>query len=322
MPLLAWGTKGVRRRGGHDVRQEASAGLGRLGDGSAASPLARLLNDPNPGARAAAAAALRSLGWRPSTPEEQAVFEVALGHTRAAGFAGQAAVTALVNELKNDTSFNRRAAAEALENVDDPRTTQPLLAALRDEDPTVRVSAIHALGKATTAEVWPKLVALFRDREACVRLAAAEVLARRADQALVPEFLRLLTDRNFEVRLSAVKFLSRLREPRIAEALLPLLKDPDGDVRRAVAQALGAIAEPIAVEGLVLALTDEERAVREAADLALRQIDPNWLNLEAAHRTTARLEAALSDTRSWVRSAAAQVLAKLQATAAGVQAAQ
>ena len=58
---------------------------------------------------------------------------------------------ALVTELKHDTSFQRRAAAEALEEVDDPRATQPLLAALKDEDPTVRVSAIHALSKDTSA---------------------------------------------------------------------------------------------------------------------------------------------------------------------------
>jgi HEAT repeat protein len=44
--------------------------------------------------------------------------------------------------------FHRRAAAEALENVDDSRATQPLLAVLKDEDPTVRVSAIHALALA------------------------------------------------------------------------------------------------------------------------------------------------------------------------------
>ena len=40
-----------------------------------------------------------------------------------------------------------------------------LLAALKDEDPTVRVSAIHALGKDPSAEVVPRLLGLFRDPE-------------------------------------------------------------------------------------------------------------------------------------------------------------
>ena len=109
-----------------EVREAAAAVLGRVGDARTFPYLAGLLKDSHPGARRSAAAALRSLGWKPSTSEEVALFEVALGHARAAAFEGQAAVKALVTELKHDTSFHRRAAAEALENVDDPRATQPL----------------------------------------------------------------------------------------------------------------------------------------------------------------------------------------------------
>ena len=192
----------------------------------------------------------------------------------AASFAGQAAVKALVTELKHDTSFKRRAAAEALEDVDDPQATQPLLAALKDEDPTVQGfgdSCPEQRRQRKRSRL--KLLERFRDPEPCVRLAAAEVLAKRIDPALAPEFLRLLADPNFEVRLSAVQFLGRIRDPEIAQALLPLLADSDSDVRQAVAQALGTIGEPAAIEALVLALTDEERAVRQAAELALGRID-------------------------------------------------
>ena len=100
---------------------------------------------------------------------------------------------------------------------------------------------------------------------------------------------------------------------------MPLLSESDSDVRRAVAQALGTIGEPAAIEGLVLALTDEERAVREAAELALNRIDPNWVSSEAAQRAAPQLEASLSDPRGWVRSAAAQILAKLHVPSAGLQ---
>ena len=147
-----------RARGG-------GGGLGRLGDGPAHSRHSRdLLKDSDSrragvrGGGGAAQPGLETLHRRGA-----GVFEVALGHARAAALAGQAAVKALVTELKHDTSFKRRAAAEALEDVDDPRTTQPLLAALKDEDPTVRVSAIHALSKDASAEVMPRVLALFRD---------------------------------------------------------------------------------------------------------------------------------------------------------------
>ena len=277
-----------------------------------------LLRDATPGVRTAAAVALRNLGWKPSTGQEQAEFDIALGHTRAAALAGQFAVQALVSELKHDTSFKRRAAAEALEDVDDPRATQPLLAALKDEDPTVKVSAIHALGKDPSMEVVPRLLGLLRDRASCVRLAAAEVLAKRVDPVPPVEFLALLRDQSFEVRLIAVQFLGRIRDPQIAEALLPLLADSDSDVRRAVAKSLGAIGEPTAIEALVLALTDEERAVREAADISLRQIDPNWVHSESAQRAAHTTRSRSQRPARLGRSAAGQLLAKLRASANAV----
>ncbi len=227
------------------------------------------------------------------------MFEVALGHTHAASFAGEAGVKALVGELKHDTSFKRRAAAEALEDVADPQATLPLLAALKDQDPTVRVSAIHALSKDNSGRVTLKLLERLRDPESCVRLAAADVLARRIDPALAPDFLGLLNDSSFEVRLSAVQFLGRIRDPEIASALLPLLADSDSDVRQATAQALGTIGEPASIEALVLTLTDEERAVRQAAEAALGRIDPNWVYSEPAQRAVPHLEAVLNDQRGW-----------------------
>jgi HEAT repeat protein len=110
-----------------------------------------------------------------------------------------------------------------------------------------------------------------------------------------------------------VQFLGRIGDPELAESLLPLLTDADSDVRRAVAQALGTLGGPAAIEALVLALTDEERAVRQTAELALRRIDQNWMYSEPAQHASSRLEASLNDQRGWIRSAAAQVLAKLHA---------
>src|SRR5207244_1322388 len=79
----------------------------------------------------------------------------------------------------HDTSFVRRAAAEALQGLADPRAVQPLLAALEDPDSTVRVSAIHALTKDTSELVTGKLARLLRASDACVRMAAAQVLSKR-----------------------------------------------------------------------------------------------------------------------------------------------
>jgi hypothetical protein len=60
------------------------------------------------------------LNWKPANKEELARFEIALGNTRAAARAGNAAVNPLISELKQDTGDQRRAAADALKELSDP----------------------------------------------------------------------------------------------------------------------------------------------------------------------------------------------------------
>ena len=303
------------------VREAAASALGQLGDPRATSPLLWALEDPSTSVRTCAAAGLRNLGWKPATREEEALFDIAIGNTRAAARAGEAAVASLVAELKHDTSFQRRAAAEALEEIDDPRRVQPLVLAARDPDPNVRVSAIYALAKETGEQVKTMLLNSLRDANPQVRLAATEVLAKQEDVTCIPCFFELLADHHFEVRLTAVQFLSKIRGPHLAEALVPLLQDPDNSVRRATAQALGGIGDPSTIEALVLALIDEEIAVRQAAGKALDQIAFHWSYSEAAQRAAAQLESSLSDRRAWVHSAARQALVKLRASIGGARAA-
>jgi len=271
-----------------------------------------LLSDPNDSVRTSAAAALKQLGWTRSSPEEQPASEAATGKTEGATSAGHPAVKALVTDLKHDTSFKRRAAAEALQEISDPRALKPLLRAVGDKDPTVRVSAIHALSRQTDKAVTPTLLKLLCDKDPCVRLAAAQVLSRRDEATLAQDFLNLLLDTNFEVRITAVQFLGKIHDERIAEALLPMLKDADNDVRQHAAKALGAIGSPKAIEALVMALIDEERAVRQAAEGALEQIDRHWIQTEAAQNASRRLEASLENCPAWVRASATQVLTKLR----------
>lgn len=294
------------------VREAVVQALGRFADARAVNTLRPMLRDPAASVRIAAAMNLKHLGWRPATPEELAVFEIALGHTKAAAWgSGESALMPLLAELKNDTSFQRRAAAEALEGVDDPRRIRPLLTAAQDPDPSVRVSAIYALANHPSAEIGRMLVNTFRDQEPLVRHAAADVLAKWEDPAYVRYFIELLADRHFDVRITAVQFLGKMRDPQAVEVLLPLLRDPDSDVRRASAVALGNLGDERAIEALVLVLIDEERTVRAAAENALEHIDDHWPCSKAAQQAAVRLEASLDDNCAWVRSAVRQVLAKL-----------
>jgi HEAT repeat protein len=276
------------------------------------------LSDPKDSLRSSAAAALKQLGWARSSPEEQPASEAAPGNTEGAAPAGHPGVKALVTDLKHDTSFKRRAAAEALQEISDPRALKPLLRAVADKDQTVRVSAIHALSRQLEKAVTPTLLKLLCDQDPCVRLAAAQVLSRRDEATLAPDFLNLLLDSHFDVRMTAVQFLGKIRDDRIAEALLPMLKDADNDVRQHAAKALGNVGSPKAIEALVMALIDEERAVRQAAEGALTQIDRHWIETEAAQKASRRLEASMENCPAWVRASATQVLTKLRGANPGI----
>jgi HEAT repeat protein len=263
--------------------------------------------------RAAAAVALRRLNWSAATDEEQALFDVATGNIRAAALKGEAALSSLLIELQHHFSCKRRAAAEALEMMNDYRRVKPLLRATSDEDPSVRVWAAHALSQENTHEVRATFGKLLRNPNAHVRLAAAQALANRADPGERSCFVELLRDTNFEVRLTAVQFLAKFPDPQNAQVLLSVLGDPDCDVRHATAKALGLLRSPYTIEALVVALGDEDRLVRQTAETSLEQIDPEWMNSSAAQRAIGKLEAAQERCPPWVRSSIGQVVSRLRA---------
>jgi HEAT repeat protein len=302
-----------------EVRATAASALGRQGNLSVIPPLVRALRDVKSRVRASAAGSLRKLGWKPDNDDDRVRFEIALGNPRNAARAGGLAVEALTNELSRDTSFHRRAVAEALRDMNDPRALEALLqVAVSDPDITVRVAAIYSLGGSNDPRVTVALEAGLAAGDTHVRLAAVQVLAACADKSQAARFVGLLKDKHFDVRLVAVKFLASLHDVNYADKLLTLMLDPDKDVREAVARAMGQMQHRPATEPLILALIDEESSVREASSRALDQIDAHWSSTDAARRARARLEMSAHDDRGWVRSAALVLLAKLDLMRRGV----
>ena len=109
-----------------EVREAAARALGRPGALSSANALAACLRDPDAAVRIAAAGALRAMGWKPSSREESAWFEIALGNTPAAVSAGNVPAAPPATGPNQDTSFYRRMAAEALKESNDPARIKSL----------------------------------------------------------------------------------------------------------------------------------------------------------------------------------------------------
>jgi HEAT repeat protein len=139
-----------------EVRAEACASLGELGDRAALAMLVRRLDDGVAAVRQAAAIALGSLA-------------------DAEGFAPLAAA------LREGPADLRFQAATSLAEIDPVRAFDPLVAALGDDDPQVVAAAALSLGAIGDARAVPRLVAMLDHREPATRFDAAYALADLGD---------------------------------------------------------------------------------------------------------------------------------------------
>jgi len=98
-------------------------------------------------------------------------------------------------------------AAEALGKLKDPRAVEPLIEALKDENPDVRASAEKALEK-----INPK----WRETEEAKKW--------------VPVFISDLKSKSLGTREAAVYALGKLKDPRAVEPLIEALKDKEPEV--------------------------------------------------------------------------------------------
>jgi HEAT repeat protein len=147
-----------------DLRKQAVAALGDLGDGRAVEPLLAALEDP----------AL------------EAGAEAALGRL------GAPAVEPLVRLIHEKGKTTR--ASGALRRIDDQRAVEPLLTALADEDTAVRAGAACALGLTGSRDAVAALCETLEDPDPLVAVWSAEALARIGDQrAVAPLVNRLKT---------------------------------------------------------------------------------------------------------------------------------
>jgi len=174
------------------------------------------------------------------------------------------------------------------------------LAALADEEPGVRATALGALDRLGRLD-GAVLVAALTDDSATVRRRAAELAATRPEVPL----LGLLDDADPSVVEMAAFACGEQGEavtPEVVARLAGLATaHEDALVREAAVAALGAIGAPAGL-GAILAATSDKATVRRRAVIALAPFDGP--DVQAA------LERARSD-RDWqVRQAAEDLLAE------------
>ena len=135
----------------------------------------------------------------------------------------------------------RRDAAVALGQIGDADAVEPLIAGLKDDNPSVRLAAAEALGEIGDAGALGPLIAALKSPAVDVRKAAAESLGQIGDAGSLGPLMAALKDASWSVRRAAADALGQIGD---ADAVAPLrvaFEDQDSNVRRAAAAALATL---------------------------------------------------------------------------------
>lgn len=211
------------------------------------------------------------------------------------------AVDPLLVALTDKAPRVRMAAADALAQAGDMRAIEPLIRLLRDEDYLVRLSAISGLG---TLYPLPALVKL-GSSEPIRRRQAARELAALPDRRVIGPLLAALSDDSALVTVAVIEALGQIRDPQAVEPLLPFLEDGSPPERIAAITALGELNGTVAVPQIIQIITSEseQSKIRRRAATVLGQLS-DWRAVEP-------LIASLSDNDPQMRMTAADALAQL-----------
>jgi HEAT repeat protein len=184
------------------------------------------------------------------------------GHFEASG-----AVARVSRKLADPRAHRRAEHAALLGDMCSSLAEVPLLQALNDRDPDVRLAAARSLGrlKPRTA-AGPLLFALVQGL--VPRAVAANALLSIGAAAL-PGIRNLLHDDQPAARANAVELLGRLGNPRDSESLRERLGDDAPLVRRRACEALARLGADDAGDALEELLSDAVADVRMSAAAAL-----------------------------------------------------
>ncbi|MCX5654423.1 MAG: HEAT repeat domain-containing protein [Planctomycetota bacterium] len=268
------------------ARQAAARVLGKIKDPRAIKPLVACLADSEWIVRDAARDALRTYKGealtaallaapRSDRPEGRSRLVEMLAESGAAG-----GVDAVLVALKDPNPGVRCEAARTAGAFKDPRTLEPLIAATRDGEPSVRAAAAAALLGAPGDRAAAAVAAVMRDDSNEARLRLAGKIGPGANEAL-PLLADALHDKDEKVRLAAMSSLGALRSERAWDLLHGAWKDEVPHLRPSALQAMCLAKDARTLDVLAEAVNDADPKVAVVAAYALKDLgDPRavpWL---------------------------------------------
>lgn len=175
---------------------------------------------------------------------------------------GQEAVDYLLEALISGNKDIRLGAIEALGEIRDPTTINPIIALLEDRDNEIRWEAALALGEIGDTSAIQHLERTLQDRDRYVRYGAALALEKLGwkPSGAIQAAYHLVSRQEWN---NAAK-LGKDAIPALSHAL----KDKDPDIRIEAVRTLGEIGDMDAVPSIYIALRDIDSPVRWEAVIA------------------------------------------------------
>jgi HEAT repeat protein len=245
------------------VRVSAVAALAAWGEpgelkGEVVPVLEKAMNDASPLVRREAAvglakckvagAAARIVKLMNDDPAGRAKYLSALAQ------AGDvAALDTLIAATRDEQAQLRMTAAQGLASIKAEPARAALESLLDDADANVRVYAISSLQKQADARSLPAILKKLSDPSRNVRSYAAQAAAEMGDETALEPLAKLLSDPDEQVRASTCIWFSKLKvrdQRKIGDVILPLLNDPSARVRASAVATCAGLREIRAVPRL------------------------------------------------------------------------
>jgi len=208
------------------IRVSAAEALGRMRVRRAVDPLIQTLRDPDWSVRGATLRAfaqirdvraiapviqcLKDCWTSPKHLVSQREWIKSLARKTLLELAGAEAVEPLIQALKIQDPVVRHVVIEVLERIGDARATEPVIECLKDDDFWVRRGAAKALLKFRDARAVEPLIEAMKLPDYDALLTAVEALGLFGDARAVQPLLKLLDDEHQESRVAAGKALGQL----------------------------------------------------------------------------------------------------------------
>lgn len=180
-----------------------------------------------------------------SAPERPMRRQAFVGLLRHGGIEGVlCAGEPLLAALRSDDPDERHFAASVLEGTHSPGFARVLTTLMADPEASVRTAALRAVGVAQTASMWPTAVRLLKDDIGEVSRTAAFILSTAGDAAISP-LLELLDGADVQcgAKQLAARVLGEIATPMARRELIRRLELSDRKVAESVLFAIPAQSE-------------------------------------------------------------------------------